>query len=61
MILFIMSIPLLAYLLLILSIAVVVSVGIDIREVNTIATWAVWMQVLLFGYLIRKVRLWFTY
>ena len=56
-----MSIPLLAYLLLILSIAVVVSVGIDIREVNTIATWAVWMQVLLFGYLIRKVRLWFTY
>ena len=56
-----MSIPLLAYLLLILSIAVVVSVGIDIREVNTIATWVVWMQVLLFGYLIRKVRLWFTY
>tara|TARA_E500000305_G_C3937904_1_gene196017 strand:+ start:273 stop:449 length:177 start_codon:yes stop_codon:yes gene_type:complete len=56
MIWFLILIPMIAYFLMILNVAVMVTVGINVEDIDTIVIWIVWMQVVLFGYIIRRIK-----
>ena len=56
MIWFLILIPMIAYFLMILNVAVMVTVGINVEDIDTISIWIVWMQVILFGYIIRRIK-----
>jgi len=56
MIWFLVSIPMIAYFLMLLNVAVMVTVGINVEDIDTIVIWIVWMQVVLFGYIIRRIK-----
>ena len=45
-----------AYFLMILNVAVMVTVGINVEDIDTISIWIVWMQVILFGYILRRIK-----
>jgi len=56
MIWFLILIPMIAYFLMILNVAVMVTVGINVEDIDTISIWIVWMQVILFGYILRRIK-----
>jgi len=56
MIWFLILIPMIAYFLMILNVAVMVTVGINVEDIDTIVIWIIWMQVVLFGYIIRRIK-----
>ena len=56
MIWFLVSIPMIAYFLMLLNVAVMVTVGINVEDIDTISIWIVWMQVILFGYILRRIK-----
>jgi len=51
-----MLIPMVAYFLMLLNVAVMVTVGINVKDIDTMVIWIVWMQVVLFGYIIRRIK-----
>ena len=56
MVWFLMLIPMVAYFLMLLNVAVMVTVGINVKDIDTMVIWIVWMQVVLFGYIIRRIK-----
>ena len=50
MIWFLVSIPMIAYFLMLLNVAVMVTVGINVEDIDTIVIWIVWMRGVRFGY-----------
>ena len=56
MIWFLILIPMVAYFLMLLNVAAMVTVGINVKDIDTIVIWIVWMQVVLFGYIIRRIK-----
>ena len=53
---FLMLIPTIAYLLLIFSVVFMATIGIDIREIDTIGIWIIWIQIILFIYVMRRLK-----
>tara|TARA_E500000305_G_scaffold38028_1_gene29198 strand:+ start:374 stop:544 length:171 start_codon:yes stop_codon:yes gene_type:complete len=53
---FLMLIPAIAYLLLLFSVAFMATIGIDIREIDTIGIWIIWIQIILFIYVMRRLK-----
>ncbi len=56
MIWFLMLIPMVAYFLMLLNVAVMATVGINVKDIDTMVIWIIWMQVVLFGYIIRRIK-----
>ena len=56
MVWFLMLIPMVAYFLMLLNVAVMVTVGINVKDIDTMVIWIIWMQVVLFGYIIRRIK-----
>tara|TARA_B100001093_G_scaffold510273_1_gene575814 strand:+ start:871 stop:1032 length:162 start_codon:yes stop_codon:yes gene_type:complete len=51
-----MLIPMVAYFLMLLNVAVMATVGINVKDIDTMVIWIIWMQVVLFGYIIRRIK-----
>ncbi len=45
-----------AYFLMLLNVAVMATVGINVKDIDTMVIWIIWMQVVLFGYIIRRIK-----
>jgi len=53
---YLLLVPISSYMLLLPTIAVVVTVGYDIKSIDTISIWIIYMEVQCIGYVLYKLK-----
>jgi len=53
---YLLLVPMTSYMLLLPTLAVVVTVGYDIKNIDTISIWIIYMEVQCIGYVLYKLK-----